>query len=335
MNNATLYPAAEPFARGRLAVDDLHTLYYEQAGNPEGVPAVYLHGGPGSPTSARHHRLFDPAHYRTVLFEQRGVGRSAPLAETRDNTTWHLVADMERLREHLGIERWHVGGGSWGSTLALAYAQSHPARCLSLCLRGIFLCSADEIGWFLHGMGHFFPEAAQTFRGAIPEEERGDLLEAFATRLMDSDPAIHMPAARAWAEYEGACVSLLPQTQAPPSPESDSQALTLARLENHYFRHRGWLEPGQLLAGVGAIRHIPAVIVQGRYDVVCPPSAAFALSQAWPEAQFVMVADAGHAVTEPGITTALVAASDRFRDTVGLGRAGAGAVALHPGAVLQ
>ena len=313
MNSSTLYPAIEPFARGRLAVDGLHTLYYEQAGNPEGVPAVYLHGGPGSPTSARHHRLFDPAHYRSVLFEQRGVGRSSPLAETRDNTTWHLVADMERLRAHLGIERWHVSGGSWGSTLALAYAQSHPARCLSLTLRGIFLCSAEEIGWFLHGMGHFFPEAAQQFRAAIAEEERGDLLEAYGRLLGDADPAVHMPAALAWADYEGACVSLLPQAPTSRDAESDSKALTLARLENHYFRHRGWLEPGQLLAGVGAIRKIPAVIVQGRYDVVCPPSAAFALGRAWPEAAFVMVPDAGHAVTEPGITAALVAASDRFR----------------------
>ncbi|MDA1072577.1 MAG: prolyl aminopeptidase [Proteobacteria bacterium] len=313
MNSSTLYPAIEPFARGRLAVDSLHTLYFEQAGNPEGVPAVYLHGGPGSPTSARHHRLFDPAHYRIVLFEQRGVGRSSPLAETRDNTTWHLVADMERLREHLGIARWHVSGGSWGSTLALAYAQGHPARCLSLTLRGIFLCSAEEIGWFLHGMGHFFPEAAQQFRAAIAEEERGDLLEAYGRLLGDADPAVHMPAARAWADYEGACVSLLPQAPASRDDESDSKALTLARLENHYFRHRGWLQPGQLLAGVGAIRKIPAVIVQGRYDVVCPPSAAFALGRAWPEAAFVMVPDAGHAVTEPGITAALVAASDRFR----------------------
>jgi len=313
LTSASLYPLVEPFAYGRLQADALHSLYYEQSGNPEGVPAVYLHGGPGSPTSSRHRRLFDPDHYRIVLFEQRGVGRSSPLAETRDNTTWHLVADMERLREHLGIARWHVAGGSWGSTLALAYAQSHPDRCLSLSLRGIFLCSAEEIDWFLHGMGRFFPEAQAAFLAPIPRAERGDLLAAFGRRLMDPDPAVHLPAAHAWADYEEACVSLLPQPPAARDGESDGKALTLARLENHYFRHLGWLEPGQLLAGVEAIRAIPASIVQGRYDVICPPRAAHALAAAWPEAAFTIVPDAGHAVSEPGITAALVAASDRFR----------------------
>ena len=313
MTSDALYPVIEPFAQGTLAVDGLHSLYHEQSGNPGGVPVVYLHGGPGSPTSPRHRRLFDPAHYRIVLFEQRGVGRSLPRGEIRDNTTWHLVADMERLRVELGIERWHVCGGSWGSTLALAYAQSHPGRCLSLSLRGIFLCSAEEIDWFLHGMGQFFPEAEAAFLAAIPQAERGDLLAAFGCRLMDADPAVHMPAARAWADYEEACVSLLPQPAVARDAESDARALTLARLENHYFRHLGWLEPGQLLAGVEAIRGIPAVIVQGRYDIICPPRAAIALARAWPEAALVMVADAGHAVSEPGITAALVAASDRFR----------------------
>ncbi len=313
MTSTSLYPAIEPYACGRLQADDLHSLYFEQSGNPDGVPAVYLHGGPGSPTSPRHRRLFDPEHYRVVLFEQRGVGRSSPLAETRDNTTWHLVADMERLREHLGVTRWHVAGGSWGSTLALAYAQRHPERCLSLSLRGIFLCSAEEIDWFLHGMGQFFPEAQAAFLAPIPEAERGDLLAAFGRRLMDPDPAVHLPAAHAWANYEEACVSLLPQPPAPQDSESDGKALTLARLENHYFRHLGWLEPGQLLAGVETIRDIPAAIVQGRYDVICPPRAAHALAAAWPEAAFTVVPDAGHAVSEPGITAALVAASDRFR----------------------
>jgi proline iminopeptidase len=313
LTSATLYPAIEPFTCGRLAVDAVHSLYHEQSGNPDGVPAVYLHGGPGSPTSPRHRRLFDPDHYRIVLFEQRGVGRSSPLAETRDNTTWHLVADMERLREHLGIARWHVAGGSWGSTLALAYAQSHPDRCLSLSLRGIFLCSAEEIDWFLNGMGQFFPEAQADFLAPIPEAERSNLLAAYGRRLMDGDPAVHMPAARAWVDYEEACVSLLPQARAPYSSESDEKSLTLARLENHYFRHMGWLEPGRLLAGVDAIRAIPAAIIQGRYDVICPPRAAHALASAWPEAAFTIVPDAGHAVSEPGITAALVAASDRFR----------------------
>ena len=313
MTSATLYPAIEPFTCGRLAVDAVHSLYHEQSGNPDGVPAVYLHGGPGSPTSPRHRRLFDPDHYRIVLFEQRGVGRSSPLAETRDNTTWHLVADMERLREHLGIARWHVAGGSWGSTLALAYAQSHPDRCLSLSLRGIFLCSAEEIDWFLNGMGQFFPEAEADFLAAIPQAERGDLLAAFGRRLMDPDPAVHLPPARAWARYEGACVSLLPEPDTVEAFGSDSKALTLARLEYHYFTNLAWLEPDQLLNNVERIRDIPAVIVQGRYDVVCPPSAAHALAAAWPQARLVMVADAGHAVTEPGITAALVAAHDDFR----------------------
>ena len=313
MSSHALYPVIEPFAQGMLAVDGVHRLYHEQSGNPDGVPVVYLHGGPGSPTSPRHRRLFDPSHYRIVLFEQRGVGRSFPRSEIRDNTTWHLVADMELLRRDLGIERWHVCGGSWGSTLALAYAQSHPERCLSLSLRGIFLCSAEEIDWFLHGMGEFFPEAEAAFLAPIPQDERGDLLQAFGRRLMDADPAVHMPAARAWAGYEEACVSLLPQAEQAQDAESDACALTLARLENHYFRHLAWLEPGQLLAGVDAIRDIPAVIVQGRYDVICPPRTAYALARAWPEAAFTMVADAGHSVSEPGITAALVAASDRFR----------------------
>ena len=311
--SSALYPPIEPYERSRLAVGGMHTLYFEQSGNAAGVPAVYLHGGPGSPTSDRHRRLFDPAHYRIVLFEQRGVGRSTPAAETEANTTWDLVEDMERLRRHLAIERWHVSGGSWGSTLALAYAQSHPERCISLSLRGIFLCTQGEIDWFLHGMGQFFPEAVEGFVAAIPEFERDDLLAAYARRLTDSDPAVHMPAARAWARYEGACVTLLPEPEGREDGSADMKALTLARLENHYFRHLAWLEPGQLLANVDAIRRVPAVIVQGRYDVICPPAAAHALAAAWPEARLVMVADAGHAVTEPGITAALVAASDGFR----------------------
>jgi len=311
--SSALYPPIEPYERGGLAVDGVHTLYFEQSGNAAGVPAVYLHGGPGSPTSDRHRRLFDPAHYRIVLFEQRGVGRSTPAAETEANTTWDLVEDMERLRRHLAVERWHVSGGSWGSTLALAYAQSHPERCISLSLRGIFLCTRSEIDWFLHGMGQFFPEAAERFVAAIPEAERDDLLAAYARRLMDPDPSVHLPAARAWASYEEACVTLLPEPEGRADACADTKALTLARLENHYFRHLAWLEPGQLLSNVDRIRKVPAVIVQGRYDVICPPSTAHALAAAWPEARLVMVADAGHAVTEPGITAALIAASDGYR----------------------
>ena len=317
MNRTQPYGAIDPFRVEQLPLEHPHVMYVEQSGNPDGVPAVYLHGGPGAGTSPRNRRLFDPEHYRIILFEQRGVGRSTPVADLTDNTTWHLVADMERLREHLGIERWHVCGGSWGSTLSLAYAQTHPDRCLSLGLRGIFLCTAAEIDWFLHGMGTFFPEAERAFHAAIPEFERGDLLTAYGTRLDDPDPAIHSPAAQAWARYEGSCVSLIPEPAATDDFASTDNALALARLECHYFRNSCWLEPDQLLNNMDRIRDIPATIVQGRYDVICPPWTADALARAWPEATYIMVPDAGHAVSEPGITAALVEASDRYRAIAG------------------
>jgi proline iminopeptidase len=307
------YAPLEPYSTEMLALSEPHVMYVEQSGNPEGVPAVYLHGGPGAPNSERNRRLFDPEHYRIILFEQRGVGRSIPRADLTDNTTWHLVEDMERLREHLGLEQWHVCGGSWGSTLALAYAQTHPQRCLSLALRGIFLCTRPEIDWFLHGMGMIFPKAERGFLEAIPEDERGDLLKAYGKRLNDPDPAVHMPAARAWARYEGSCVSLIPEPDTADDFASDAKALTLARLECHYFSNDSWLEPDQLLKGAERIRGIPAVIVQGRYDVICPIRTADALARAWPEARYIVIDDAGHAVSEPGITAALVEAMDGFR----------------------
>jgi proline iminopeptidase len=313
MNLREPYAPIEPFSTEMLPLADPHVMYVEQSGNRDGVPVVYLHGGPGSPTSARNRRLFDPDHYRIILFEQRGVGRSKPFADLTDNTTWHLVEDMERLREHLGIKQWHVCGGSWGSTLALAYAQTHPDRCLSLALRGIFLCTRAEIDWFLHGMGMFFPEAERVLLEPIPEEERGDLLEAYGKRLNDSDPAIHLPAARAWAQYEGMCVSLIPEPVATADFGTDDAALTLARLECNYFTNDSWLEPDQLLNGVDKVRDIPTVIVQGRYDVICPIRTADALARAWPEATYHVIEDAGHAVSEPGITSALVEAMDGFR----------------------
>ena len=313
MAQTTLYPALDAFESGMLPLDDLHTMAWDQAGNPDGVPIVYVHGGPGAPTSPDVRRLFDPDHYRIVLFHQRGVGRSTPHAEIKHNTTWHLVADMERLREHLKIERWHVAGGSWGSTLSLAYAERHPGRCISLMLRGIFLCRECDIEWFLDGMRRFFPETERDFRAPIPEAERGDLLGAYHRRLLDPDPAVHQPAARAWSRYEGSCVTLLPNPGLVDDFGSDTRALSLARLECHYFANKGWLEPNQLLRDSERLRAIPGAIVQGRYDVVCPPIGADALARAWPEARYLVVSDAGHAVSEPGIARALVQVADDFR----------------------
>ena len=313
MTKHDLYPAYDAYETGMLPLDDLHTMAWNQAGTPDGVPLVYLHGGPGSPASPFVRRLFDPRHYRVVMFDQRGVGHSTPHAELKDNTTWDLVADIERLREHLGVDRWHVAGGSWGSTLALTYAQTHPDRCISISLRGIFMCRDSEIKWFLHNMGEFYPEVERAFLAPIPEDERGDLLKAFSKRLNDPDPEVHMPAARAWSRYEGSCISLLPNPNIVDEFGSDAKALSLARLECHYFTHRVWLEPDQLLRDVGRVRDIPAAIVQGRYDIVCPPRSADDLARAWPEARYIIVPDGGHAVTEPGIARALVEVAEGFK----------------------
>ena len=308
-----LFPDIEPYANGWLVVDGLHELYWETCGNPRGVPVVFLHGGPGGGCLPHHRRFFDPRFWRIVLFDQRGAGRSTPPAELRDNTTAHLVADLERLRRHLGVERWLIFGGSWGSTLALAYAEAHPDRCLGLVLRGIFLARPAELDWFMHGMRQFFPEAWRDFAGFLPEGERGDLLAGYYRRLTDPDPARHMPAAHAWDRYEGACSTLLPR-EAPPQFETDTAALAIARIEAHYFVHRAFLDDNQLLRDIARIRHLPCTIVQGRYDIVCPPVTADALAQAWPEAELVLVPDAGHSVREPGITRELLAAVERMRE---------------------
>lgn len=313
MTKYDLYPAYDAYETGTLPLDGLHTMAWNQAGKADGAPVVYLHGGPGSPASPFVRRLFDPQHYRVIMFDQRGVGHSTPHAELKGNTTWDLVADIERLREHLGVARWHVAGGSWGSTLALTYAQTHPDHCISISLRGIFMCRDSEIDWFLHGMGEFFPEVERAFLEPIPEDERGDLLAAFSKRLNDPDPEVHMPAARAWSRYEGSCISLLPDPNVVDDFASDAKALSLARLECHYFTHRVWLEPNQLLRDVGRVRGIPAAIVQGRYDIVCPPRSADDLARAWPEARYIIVSDGGHAVTEPGIARALVEVADGFK----------------------
>jgi proline iminopeptidase len=308
-----LYPAIEPRCTGTLDVGDGHRLYWEECGAPRGVPVVFLHGGPGAGASPVHRQFFDPAHYRIIVFDQRGAGRSTPLGSLVANTTADLVADIERLRTMLGFERWIVFGGSWGSTLALAYAQHHPERCLALVLRGIFLGRPAEIDWFLHGVRNVFPEAWREFAEFIPAPERGDLLAAYHRRLVDPDPAIHVPAARRWSVYEGSCSTLAPNPALVADFASDRVALGLARIEAHYFVNRLFLPEGFLLANVGRIRHLPAVIVQGRYDAVCPAVTADDLHRAWPEAEYHVVADAGHSAFEPGIRSRLVGAMEQLK----------------------
>ncbi len=310
---AELYPEIEPYSTGMLELDGLHRMYWEQSGNPQGSPVVFLHGGPGAGAAPAHRRFFDPAHYRVVIFDQRGAGRSTPLGEIRDNTTPHLIDDVERLRAHLGIERWLVFGGSWGSTLALAYSEAHPARCSGLVLRGIFLCRRSEIDWFLYGLKNLFPEAWHSFAGAIPEAERGDLLAAYYRRLTDPDPRVHMPAARAWSIYEGSCSTLLPSPETVAYFAGDVVALGLARIEAHYFSHDIFLPENSLLENIGRVRRIPGVIVQGRYDAVCPIVSADDVYRAWPEVEYVVVPDAGHSAWEPGICAELVKATEKFK----------------------
>jgi proline iminopeptidase len=309
-----LYPEIEPYHTHRLAVDALHTLHVEECGNPLGLPVIFLHGGPGAGLSTYHRRFFDPSRYRIVLFDQRGCGQSTPFAELTDNTTAHLVEDIERIRTFLGVEHWVVFGGSWGSTLALAYAEFHPDRVRGLALRGIFLCRKSEIDWFLYGLKELAPEAWRAFSGFIPEAERSDLLTAYHSRLMNPDPAIHMAAARAWSVYEGSCSTLLPSPETVRAFSADVLALGLSRMEAHYFMNDIFLPENYLLANVSKIRKIPAVIVQGRYDLVCPIRTADELHQAWPEAAYQVIPDAGHSAMEPGIRAALVSAMDRFKD---------------------
>jgi len=310
----TLYPEIEPFDSGFLKVSALHNLYYEQSGNPDGKPVVFLHGGPGGGTNPSCRRFFDPAIYRIVLFDQRGCGKSTPHAELIDNTTWDLVADIERLREHLQIDGWQVFGGSWGSTLALAYAQTHPDKVTELVLRGIFTLRRSELEWFYQqGCDMLYPDAWETYLAAIPEVERGDLMSAYHRRLTSDDPKTRTDAARAWSVWEGA-TSFLHQNEAHISSSGEDEfALAFARIECHYFVNGGFFErDGQLLHNVERIRKIPAVIVQGRYDVVCPLRTAWDLHRAWPEADMRIVQDAGHSAFEPGIMHQLIEATDRF-----------------------
>jgi proline iminopeptidase len=309
-----LYPPIEPYQSDHLRVSDLHEIYYEQSGKTDGKPVVFVHGGPGGGTEPLYRRYFDPAVYRIVLFDQRGCGKSRPHASLEENTTWHLVADMERLREKLGIERWVVFGGSWGSTLSLAYAQTHPERVEALVLRGIFMLRPSEIRWFYQqGASHIFPDAWEHYLAPIPDEERDDLVAAYHKRLTSDDAAVRDRAAKAWSIWEGSTSKLYFDPAHVDKYAGDEFAQAFARIECHYFVNGGFLEhPDQLLDGVDIIRHIPAVIVQGRYDVVCPMTTAWALHRRWPEADFQIVADAGHAATEKGIVDKLVQATDRF-----------------------
>lgn len=313
----TLYPDLEPYRTGRLRVSDVHELYWEESGNPDGKPVVFLHGGPGGGTEAKHRRYFDPSVYRIVLFDQRGCGRSTPFASLEANTTWDLVADIEKLRVELGIETWQVFGGSWGSTLSLAYAETHPERVTELVLRGIFLLRKEEIRWFYQeGASWVFPDAWQEYWNHIPEAERGDLLKAYYARLTSDDPAVQRAAAKIWSVWEGRTSCLIPNVDLINRTAGDEFSLAFARIEAHYFVNDGWLVDGKELlapANIARIRHIPGVIVQGRYDVVCPAKSAWDLHQVWPEATLHIVKDAGHAASEPGTVHELVGATDGFR----------------------
>jgi proline iminopeptidase len=311
----TLYPEIEPYRTQHVSVDDTHTLYVEECGNPNGLPVIFLHGGPGAGLSPYHRRFFDPTRYRIVLFDQRGAGRSTPFAELKDNTTWHLVADIETIREIMDIERWVVFGGSWGSTLGLAYAQKHPERVLGLVLRGIFLCRPEEIHWYYEegGASWILPEKWQRYAAAIPPDERGHMLDAYWQRLTSDDEHVRLAAAQAWGAWEGGGITLEESPEIEASFAAPEVALSLARIEAHYFRHNAFLQPEQLLRDVEKIRHIPATIVHGRYDIICPAKSACDLAEAWPEAALHIVL-AGHAASEPAIVHELIEATDRLAD---------------------
>ncbi len=296
-----------------LALDGRHTMYWEECGNPNGVPLLFIHGGPGGGSLPHHRRFYDSSCWRIVLYDQRGAGRSTPVAEVTDNTTAHLVDDIERLRTHLGVDSWLLFGGSWGSTLALVYAEAHPERVLGLVLRGIFLATRPEVDWFIDGMQRIFPEAWREFTHFLSPAERVDVLAPYYLHLTNPDPRIHGPAAQAWDRYESACSTLLPKAERGGRLDGDAGALAIARIEAHYFVHDAFLAPNQILDHVPRIRHLPCTIVQGRYDIICPPVSADALARAWPEAEYIVVPDAGHSVREPGTTRELVAAVQRMQ----------------------
>lgn len=305
----TLHPPIEPFDRFRLQVSPQHSLYVEQVGRPDGAPVVVLHGGPGGGCSPAMRRFFDPTVFRVVLFDQRGCGRSEPVASVEDNTSWHLVADIERIREELGIEKWIVFGGSWGATLALLYAETHPERVEALVLRGVFLLRRREIDWFYNGgAAQFWPELWERFCAPIPEEERGDMVAAYHRRLFGEDMQTQIICARAWSRWESATASFRSDVRRSAGFENDTYARAFARIENHYFHNGGFLEQDdQILRDAHRLANTPGVVVQGRYDMICPPVSSYELCRAWPKARLRMIDDAGHALSEPGVSSALVA----------------------------
>lgn len=314
----TLYPDISPYAEHRLAVQAPHELYVEECGNPQGTPVVFLHGGPGSGCEPYHRRLFDPARYRIILFDQRGSGRSTPHAELGGNTTQALVADMEAIREHLGVKRWLVCGGSWGSTLALVYAETHPQHVSGLVLRGVFLCRAHEIAWFYQqGASRLFPDYWHDFLAPVPGGERGDMVRAYYRLLTSDDESVRLAAARAWSLWEGRTATLLPSDSVLAHFGDPHTALSLARIECHYFVNDSFLRPNQILADAARLAGIPGVIVHGRYDVICPVENAYELQMAWPDAELHLIPDAGHAASEPGIVDALIGATDAFAARLG------------------
>ncbi len=309
----TLYPGIEPFETGMLDVGDGHTIYWERVGTKGAKPAVFLHGGPGGTISPRHRRLFDPGLYDVILFDQRGCGKSLPNASLEANTTWHLVADIERLREMCGFGEWLVFGGSWGSTLALAYAETHPERVSELVVRGIYTLTRAELEWYYQfGVSEMFPDKWERFLAPIPQAERGDLMAAYRKRLVGSDRKAQVEAARAWSIWEGETITLLPEPETSDPFAEDDYALAFARIENHYFVHAGWLEEGQLLRDADRLKDIPGTIVHGRYDMPCPMKYAWALHKAWPKADFYLIEGAGHAYSEPGILDRLIRATDKY-----------------------